>query len=461
MTKHALVLSLALVLGASGPAAAENYVFATTTDFSVAGNTAKIGLASPWPVQANLEPVSADPVVRYHDGLLYVVNRFLADNIQVLDPAQGFDTVREFSVGAGTNPQDILVLSSSKAYVTRYETHLLLIVNPTTGAHLGTINLATFADADGIPEMSHMVLENGRAFVGVQRLDRTFFTPVPPSYLVVIDTATNAIVGSVTLTGTNPAQEMQLDTAARKIYVSETGVLGDLDGGVDVVNAATLTAAGFLSTESQLAGDVGPFAVAASQGFAIVSDDFFSSAELATFSLATGARTGTQYSTTGYVSDLELDSPSNQLFLCDRKPTAPGVHVFNATTGVRLTGSPLGTGLPPFDLVVVRPVATDVAAAPALRVAFAAPNPFREETRIVLPAGFAGESASAPTTVTIHDARGRLVRTLRVPASGSDSATEIAWDGRDDAGRAMAPGVYLVTVRRGDEGTTTRVVLVR
>lgn len=467
----AAAAGLSLGLGLAAPARAqEPFVFATTTDFSVAGSTARIGLAPPWPVQANLEPVSADPVARYFDGEIYVVNRFLADNIQVLDPDLGFDTVREFSVGAGTNPQDILVISPGKAYVTRYETHLLLIVNPSTGAHLGTINLAAFADADGIPEMSHMALENGRAFVLLQRLDRTFFTPVPPSYLAVINTTTDALVDAnpglpgvqaIPLTGTNPAQELQLDAAARRIYVSETGLFGELDGGVDVVDAAALAAVGFLTSEAQLGGDVGPFAVGASRGFAVVSNDFFASAELASFSLATGARTGTHYSTSGYVSDLELDAPSSQVFLCDRKPTAPGVRVFNAATGAQLTGGPLGTGLPPFDLVVARPATATVGGPPSGLLAFAAPNPFRESTRILLAAGGAEPAAGpGPAAVAIHDTRGRLVRTL-VAASSGGGQVEVLWDGRDASGNRAAPGIYHFTAVGDGQRSRGRLVLVR
>ena len=64
---------------------------------------------------------------RWHDGLLYVVNRFGQDNVQVLNPAQGFATVQQFSTGAGSNPHDIAFASPVKAYVTRYELADLLI----------------------------------------------------------------------------------------------------------------------------------------------------------------------------------------------------------------------------------------------------------------------------------------------------------------------------------------------
>ena len=41
------------------------------------------------------------------------------DNIQIIDPAQNYATVHQFSTGNGSNPQDISFVSPTKAYVTR------------------------------------------------------------------------------------------------------------------------------------------------------------------------------------------------------------------------------------------------------------------------------------------------------------------------------------------------------
>ena len=59
---------------------------------------------------------------------------------------------------------------------------------------------------------------------------------------------------------------------------------------------------------------------------------------------------------------------------------------------------------------------------------FAAPNPSRGALRIRGPAG---------TRVTIYDLSGRQRR-----AAVLDGHGEFAWDGRDDSGRALAPGLY-------------------
>src|SRR6185436_6700944 len=62
-----------------------------------------------------------DAVVRSYGGLLYVVARLGGDNIQVVDPADGFSVTSQFSTGQGTNPQDLIAVSTTKAYVSLYQ----------------------------------------------------------------------------------------------------------------------------------------------------------------------------------------------------------------------------------------------------------------------------------------------------------------------------------------------------
>src|SRR5262249_22797232 len=151
-----------------------------------------------------------DAVVRKHGGLVYVVNRLFADNVQVLDPAQQFATRIECSTGNGTNPHDIAFLSDDKAYVTLFKRSNLLIVNPAAllncdGFTLGSIDLSSLADADGNPDMDQMAIVGDRLYVSLQRLDihTVLRTPATNAALAVIDTTTDQLLGSIELTGEN------------------------------------------------------------------------------------------------------------------------------------------------------------------------------------------------------------------------------------------------------------------
>jgi len=463
-----MFLLLLAVAAPAQPAAAGDYVFAVTTDYETSGSSTKIEIDSPWGATSDLEPVGSDPVVRQYRNKIYVVNRLYADNIQVLDPALGYDTILEFSVGAGSNPQDIVFVNEERAYVSRYESNWLYEVNPSTGAILDSIDLSVFSDADGLPEMSQMIVSGDTLFVQIQRIDRSLWLPAPPSCLAVIDIRSNTVIDvdagtpgvqGIELTGLNPNGPMHCDRAEGRIYVAETGEYLASDGGIESVHMATLSAEGYVVTEGDLGGDVGIFGLGSERGFVIVSDDWFWTVRLVSFSRSTGSVLDTLYSTDGYVPDMEVDTSSAQIFLCDRKVSAPGVHVFHTLTGAKMNASPIGTGiLPPADLVIVKPIIAGVAeseSARSGRLSWAAPNPFRGETSIWL-AGDAG----APADVSIYTIHGRLVRELSAgPAEGAFAAAR--WDGRDESGRIAPPGVYLYRASGGREPTTGRIVRLR
>ena len=63
------------------------------------------------------------------------------------------------------------------------------------------------------------------------------------------------------------------------------------------------------------------------------------------------------------------------------------------------------------------------------------PNPFRTTVRLLV-------AARSSSDVRIVDASGRQVRILRVSRSPLSTAYSLSWDGRDEAGRPVAPGVY-------------------
>src|SRR5262249_62227876 len=59
--------------------------------------------------------------------------------------------------------------------------------------------------------------------------------------------------------------------------------------------------------------------------------------------------------------------------------------------------------------------------------------------------------------VEIQDAAGQHVRTLRV-TNATPGSYALAWDGRNDAGRACAPGVYRAWLRANGQAKLTRML---
>jgi len=83
------------------------------------------------------------------------------------------------------------------------------------------------------------------------------------------------------------------------------------------------------------------------------------------------------------------------------------------------------------------------------------PNPFNPATRIVFTLPAAG-----PARVDVLDMKGRLVRAVW---SGDLEAGPhgFAWDGRDDAGRAVAAGSYLGRLTTADRSATCKMTLAK
>lgn len=92
-----------------------------------------------------------------------------------------------------------------------------------------------------------------------------------------------------------------------------------------------------------------------------------------------------------------------------------------------------------------------------LAAPLATPNPFNPRT--VLSFVLGGEAAQ-PVTITVHDARGRLVRRL-LQAPLEPGRQAVAWDGRDDGGRALAAGVYLARITAGTEAVSLKMTLAK
>jgi hypothetical protein len=89
----------------------------------------------------------------------------------------------------------------------------------------------------------------------------------------------------------------------------------------------------------------------------------------------------------------------------------------------------------------------------ALRLAPAAPNPFRSRTTLRWSLPQAGE-----VRLRVHDVAGRIIRTLqngRLPA-GEHS---VVWDQRDDGGHRVSPGLYFVRFEASGRSLGQKVIL--
>jgi hypothetical protein len=83
------------------------------------------------------------------------------------------------------------------------------------------------------------------------------------------------------------------------------------------------------------------------------------------------------------------------------------------------------------------------------------PNPFTASTAMRFELPRAGAAR-----LRIHDLAGRVVRTL-VDGERAAGSHHVPWDGRDDAGRALASGVYIGRLEAGGVTRTSKLLLAR
>lgn len=344
-----------------------SYVVITADYDFASGSLSVVAADTTGSVLNDLASIHSDAIARAHQGLIYVVNRFGQDNVQIIDPGANFTTIRQIPVGAGSNPHDIAFVSGEHAYVSRYGSDGLLEINPATGAIGDTISLAAFADGDGIPDMDRLLYREPYLYVSIERIDfgGGTYAPVAPSWIAVIDTRSNEVVDldssepgiqGIRLVGLNPSAPMIFDSAENRLLVPEVGSYGVMDGGVEKVDLGAGVSAGWLVREDALGGDLIDFALAPNgRGYATVAIAGGTTA-LVAFDSATGERVGDAiYTSPGYdLSDLAV-TECGALIVCDRNYEKPGLRIYDAASGrpIRTVEQPVSVGLFPFELVEI------------------------------------------------------------------------------------------------------------
>ncbi len=322
-----------------------------TTDYRT-GSLAVISLDHK-EVDKDFSHIHPDTICRYSPitKKMYLVERMGADAIAVLNPGHGYIMESEFSVGAGTNAQDIAVVSRDRAYVARYSSSTMTVINPDTGDLLDEIDLSPWADEDGLAEPGWGVEHDGKIFVAIQRLKD--FQPTDYSAILVMNSMSGKTIKEVRLAAKDPMSKLRYAPAEKAFVIGEVGVMGALDGGVELLYTDDLSTSGLMITEQELGGDIIDVVILSeSKGFAIVSktrDDFSASTSVVSFDPGTGKRLSVlAHSDEFDHSFLELDPSGRQLWVAQRKRTQPGIRIFDTFSDEEITKSPIDVGLPPF-----------------------------------------------------------------------------------------------------------------
>jgi hypothetical protein len=87
------------------------------------------------------------------------------------------------------------------------------------------------------------------------------------------------------------------------------------------------------------------------------------------------------------------------------------------------------------------------------------PNPFNPSTTIAFDVPDAVESRQS-VSLTVYDIRGRFVRTL-IDSDLEPGSHKIHWNGQNDRGESVASGIYLYTLKAGEERFTRKMTVLK
>lgn len=254
--------------------------------------------------------------------------------------------VFDVNVGKGTNPYQVLQVGS-KAYVVRWETNNLLVLNATTGDSVGSIDLSRSASDQGAVKPSKALFAGGKLWVLAQRT-RADYT-YDSAMLIAVDTGAKIAPRGFVLPGALNPQD--LAEIAGKLYVVSHGTwdVEKANAGVDRFDVATgkweATVGGLVSKNKP----TGCAAVGGRLWVSVARDAWAAQVELVPFDLSTGAL-GAPVS--GLQAVGPLATASGRLWAGDRaKGDKQAVVEIDPATGTILKSTK--TALPPSDLAIL------------------------------------------------------------------------------------------------------------
>jgi len=293
-----------------------------------------------------------DVTVRWFDDRIWVLNRFGADNIMILD-GRTYGLIKQFSVRPGTNlacnPHDLLFLDRCRVYLSCLEQSRVYVVDPTAslGEELvGSIDLSSLSDADGLPEISHMALVDGLVYVAVERLERSAgWIPAPPSYVAVVDPATDTLVDTIDLAEPNPVGPLVPIPGTSDLVVAAGGDWSGGAAGLLRIDTMAGTSALALSA-ADLGGLVASFALGGDGcGHAVLMTPMTFDTSVVRFCLDGTVEACIPVGDRLITAVALVDD--GRLLVTDATDASPGVRIFDPASCVELTTEPIPTGFTP------------------------------------------------------------------------------------------------------------------
>ena len=182
----------------------EQLAFAATASFPT-GQIERISLTDGYTVNGTYPATESDIRVVTDGSDIYQIGRFQLDSLTRFDATDTSIVDYQYSVNGdeiAVNPSDVIFVNDTKAYVLRYGSPIIWIVNPSAQIEaefkIGEIDLSAYdpdpTDEDLSPNADSAVIVDGKLFVLMQRL--SVFNPIETGYVAVIDVETDTEINT-------------------------------------------------------------------------------------------------------------------------------------------------------------------------------------------------------------------------------------------------------------------------
>lgn len=313
---------------------------------------------------------ASDYTISSYMGDVFHIGRFFIDEISKYNAADesardsliwSFST-QDASDSTSRNPYALVSLSQTKAYLLRYGSSKVWIVNPeatnSEDFQIGELDLASYVNegnTQGTPNPASAVITDGKLYIAMQRFDDNYAAGT--AYVAVFDTATDTeietnandedSVKGIPLTGVNPL-EHSLTANEDKVFVTTRNSYSSFD--LSLSRIEEINTGDYSVREVLTAGDIAEntagfikssVVISAEQGYFYSSEAFYSPSyyEVGTvyeFNPTTGEiiTTGVADTGTESISFIGLDA-ANFLWVSVSNPELPGVDVINTETNTK------------------------------------------------------------------------------------------------------------------------------
>jgi hypothetical protein len=306
--------------------------------------------------------LGTDPVLADAHGRPFVLNRENGEIHEMERDALRFArTVTAMAPGQPSpNPWDVDVDGDGRLWVARYDVASLGLVSA-EGDWAGEVDLAQYADADGLPEAAAVAVAGDEAFVVLERLARPDgYAMTDVGRVAVFDAAPpHASKGAFDLLGRNPFTVSRMIGDDTALVVSSPGdhfFIDERDGverdGVEVVDLVSRTSRLVLDEKEARGSVIAAVIAGPTEGYAIVSGPSDENpTSVVAFDPEQGVVVTVLASAPSFVH-AGLAVVGNYLVVGDRTKAAARVLFFDRATH-DLVGTLTPQLLPPLDLMAL------------------------------------------------------------------------------------------------------------